>query len=573
MLADDRCRAEEPSLEAVGEAHAARCYYHERAHELPREEAADLALPAVDRIRAAAAPVRRSRQGLPPARLGHPRARRRQRRRSGRARRSGSSASPAAARRRSRAPCSGSSARARARSSSRRSRSHPATRSARGDDLRSIQIVFQNPDSALNRRHSVRRILLRSMRKLAGIKGEAAEARLTQLTGAVRLVGAYADAEAGAALGRPEAARRDRARVRRRSQARRLRRADLGPRRLRAGGDPQPARRAAGRQGRVLHLHLPRSRRRPLHLRSDRGALPRPDHGARAGRTSSSTGRTIRTRRRSSRRCRRSTAAGASGSGSRATSRAPPSRRRAASSTRAARAGSAPICDETEPPLVEVEHGSPDALPHPDRRATCPAASGGDGRDDVKIRAAVLEEDGGRQHGAGARPRPARARRGARAPRCERGLPLGLQRGRRHDRLAVPRRARARGRGRRRGRRRRRHPRRARRSRRALVDAVLRRVLGVRARPAAALRDRVAGDERRRPDGRDEPALAGRRARLPLLLPLDLRRGVRRPRALVRADPGRRPLRRRGPRRLRGHDRRRRGLEDGRASGRATASR
>jgi peptide/nickel transport system ATP-binding protein len=55
------------------------------------------------------------------------------------------------------------------------------------ENLRSLQIVFQNPDSALNRRHSVRRILLRSMRKLAGIRGEAAEARLTQLTGAVRL--------------------------------------------------------------------------------------------------------------------------------------------------------------------------------------------------------------------------------------------------------------------------------------------------------------------------------------------------------------------------------------------------
>ena len=79
MLADDRCRQEEPPLESVGEAHAARCFYHARAHELPREEAAELALPAVDRIRAAAAPARRSGQGLPPARDGHPRPRRRQR--------------------------------------------------------------------------------------------------------------------------------------------------------------------------------------------------------------------------------------------------------------------------------------------------------------------------------------------------------------------------------------------------------------------------------------------------------------------------------------------------------------
>jgi peptide/nickel transport system ATP-binding protein len=55
------------------------------------------------------------------------------------------------------------------------------------DDLRSLQIVFQNPDSALNRRHSVRRILLRSMRKLAGISGEAAEARLRDLASRVRI--------------------------------------------------------------------------------------------------------------------------------------------------------------------------------------------------------------------------------------------------------------------------------------------------------------------------------------------------------------------------------------------------
>jgi peptide/nickel transport system ATP-binding protein len=55
------------------------------------------------------------------------------------------------------------------------------------EELRSLQIVFQNPDSALNRRHSVRRILLRSMRKLAGIRGEMAEARLRDLASRVRI--------------------------------------------------------------------------------------------------------------------------------------------------------------------------------------------------------------------------------------------------------------------------------------------------------------------------------------------------------------------------------------------------
>jgi len=55
------------------------------------------------------------------------------------------------------------------------------------EELRALQIVFQNPDSALNRRHSVRRILLRSLRKLAGVGGADAEARMQDLAGRVRL--------------------------------------------------------------------------------------------------------------------------------------------------------------------------------------------------------------------------------------------------------------------------------------------------------------------------------------------------------------------------------------------------
>jgi peptide/nickel transport system ATP-binding protein len=55
------------------------------------------------------------------------------------------------------------------------------------DELAALQIVFQNPDSALNRRHSVRRILTRSMRKLIGIGGAEAEARVSTLADRVRL--------------------------------------------------------------------------------------------------------------------------------------------------------------------------------------------------------------------------------------------------------------------------------------------------------------------------------------------------------------------------------------------------
>ena len=143
------------------------------------------------------------------------------------------------------------------------------------------------------------------------------------------------------ALGRAEAAGRDRTGVRRQSAHRRLRRADLRPRRLRPGGDPEPARRAPAGRADLLHLHLARSRGRPLPLRPDRRALPRPADGGRPGRARLRTRRTIPTPRRCSRRFRRSRARSGRASVSRETSRARPTRRPGASSTRAAPAGSA----------------------------------------------------------------------------------------------------------------------------------------------------------------------------------------------------------------------------------------
>jgi peptide/nickel transport system ATP-binding protein len=49
-----------------------------------------------------------------------------------------------------------------------------------------IQIVFQNPDSALNRRFSVRRIIGRALTKLQGLRGADAEQRLGELASSVR---------------------------------------------------------------------------------------------------------------------------------------------------------------------------------------------------------------------------------------------------------------------------------------------------------------------------------------------------------------------------------------------------
>jgi peptide/nickel transport system ATP-binding protein len=54
-------------------------------------------------------------------------------------------------------------------------------------DVASLQIVFQNPDSALNRRHTVRRMLKRTLAKLANVTGNAAEDRAQNLVDDVRL--------------------------------------------------------------------------------------------------------------------------------------------------------------------------------------------------------------------------------------------------------------------------------------------------------------------------------------------------------------------------------------------------
>jgi peptide/nickel transport system ATP-binding protein len=52
---------------------------------------------------------------------------------------------------------------------------------------KALQIVFQNPDSALNRRHSVQRLISRALSRLGGYHGEALTARLKKLISDVRL--------------------------------------------------------------------------------------------------------------------------------------------------------------------------------------------------------------------------------------------------------------------------------------------------------------------------------------------------------------------------------------------------
>jgi peptide/nickel transport system ATP-binding protein len=68
----------------------------------------------------------------------------------------------------------------------------PATARRRTrEQQKALQIVFQNPDSALNRRHSVRRLLSRALSKLGGYRGDALINRLKTLMDEVRLAERY----------------------------------------------------------------------------------------------------------------------------------------------------------------------------------------------------------------------------------------------------------------------------------------------------------------------------------------------------------------------------------------------
>ena len=130
-LADERCHTDEPPLFDIRAGHASRCWYHERAHELPRVEAADLELPPIDSAGPPLARADRPHEGVPPTRARRARPDRRERLHLARRDRWASSASPGAARPLSRGPCSASSSRLRERPRSTVESFRPGTRSAR----------------------------------------------------------------------------------------------------------------------------------------------------------------------------------------------------------------------------------------------------------------------------------------------------------------------------------------------------------------------------------------------------------------------------------------------------------
>jgi peptide/nickel transport system ATP-binding protein len=60
-----------------------------------------------------------------------------------------------------------------------------------GAQIDGLQIIFQNPDSALNRAHSARRLIGRALTRLARLRGAARDARAGELADAVRLPRRY----------------------------------------------------------------------------------------------------------------------------------------------------------------------------------------------------------------------------------------------------------------------------------------------------------------------------------------------------------------------------------------------
>jgi peptide/nickel transport system ATP-binding protein len=186
-LADDHCRSEVPSLEDISGQHSSRCFKHQEASTLPRVAATEIPLTAGSSL------------AQPVIRLEHV----------SKTYTSGSDSvkalvdvdlelysgetlgvvgesgcgktTLARVLMGLTAPDDGSvieiGGQGVARTASRRDRAQ----------LRMLQIVFQNPDSALNRRHSVRHIIGRTLVKLGGLRGQAKEERLLQIIRSVRM--------------------------------------------------------------------------------------------------------------------------------------------------------------------------------------------------------------------------------------------------------------------------------------------------------------------------------------------------------------------------------------------------
>lgn len=184
-LADDRCRSELPPLYDLG-GRLSRCFHHDKAQALPRATPSDVA--AVPR--AAAAPVLRV-TGLNKTYASHGHALRavkdvsldlRPGETLGLVGESGSGKTTFARLLLGLVPPdAGGTIELEGKALA------PRLENRSDDQIKAMQIVFQNPDSALNRSHSIRHLIGRALKRLAGLSGKALEARLNDLVRSVRL--------------------------------------------------------------------------------------------------------------------------------------------------------------------------------------------------------------------------------------------------------------------------------------------------------------------------------------------------------------------------------------------------
>ncbi|HEY3105328.1 MAG TPA: ABC transporter ATP-binding protein [Gaiellaceae bacterium] len=184
-LAEEICGTEEPPLYPLGNGRASRCYFHERAHLLPRNAPAQIATARQGngspllKIDNAAKTFRQDGQDvralvdvsldIKPGEV------------LGLVGESGSGKTTFA-----RvllgltAPDPGSELELEGKPLAPKVEKRPE------EQIRALQVVFQNPDGALNRRFSVRRILGRALTKLRGLRGTARDERTRELASAVR---------------------------------------------------------------------------------------------------------------------------------------------------------------------------------------------------------------------------------------------------------------------------------------------------------------------------------------------------------------------------------------------------
>ena len=186
-LADDRCRTETPPPYPIGDDRTTRCHHHDQAPDLPRVTPEDMRVPAPD---TAAAPVITLRHVAKTftvrkdkvhaltgvdldLHLGET---------LGLVGESGSGKTTLARLLVGLSqPDPGSTIELEGHALA------PLAEKRSREQLRGMQIVFQNPDSALNRRHTVRHLISRSLTKLAGLAGKPREERLQEIVRSVRM--------------------------------------------------------------------------------------------------------------------------------------------------------------------------------------------------------------------------------------------------------------------------------------------------------------------------------------------------------------------------------------------------